>query len=307
MEDFVPRPQLGLLTSALSKQLDSLDADWLNTALVKIAASDDLQTASELQLRYSAMARRKLGSAAISGLSEELHWHADQLGRILLISELLKLAKPVQVKDLINQVYKLADEYEKIAIIKGIDLLVESDLLVELALHTGRTNSISLFSAIALDNPYPALHYDDRAFNQLVLKALFMGLDIVDMIGLKSRSNLKLSELCADLVKERLLAGRQPPTSIWLAINYSHLSTKAKLCYLEFTIDEDPNQRYYSLLGLLENGASDCTDEFWFKLEQWLAVESEGSVRQIIIALLKQRTTTQHANSKPKLVTGSFE
>ena len=66
MEDFVPRPQLGLLTSALSKQLDSLDADWLNTALVKIAASDDLQTASELQLRSSAMARRKLGSAAFS-------------------------------------------------------------------------------------------------------------------------------------------------------------------------------------------------------------------------------------------------
>ncbi len=94
---------------------------------------------------------------------------------------------------------------------------------MSLALATGRTNSLNLFSALALNNRYPAKHYDERAFHQLVLKALFMDLDISHIIDLKQRLSATLSQLAIDLIKERIAAHRPPPTSISYAIQPLHL------------------------------------------------------------------------------------
>jgi hypothetical protein len=41
-----------------------------------------------------------------------------------------------------------------------------------------------LSQALALDNPYPAAYYTGHEFNQLILKAVFMGLPIERTVGL---------------------------------------------------------------------------------------------------------------------------
>ncbi len=224
------------LSTALWASLPDEVANWLKSALDEISESaHDINKSSELQLRYSAMVRRKSGTSILVGYQDtgscSCHWQLDEAARVILLEKLLDVSLRNNITEQINTAYKMGDEYEKIAIIKGLGLLDSQGNLVNLMLLTGRTNNINLFAACALNNPYPAAHYNDRAYHQLVLKALFMGLDITGMSGLQQRLNPELSLLCIDLVKERLLADRVPPYSISSAINSEHLSADDKLLY----------------------------------------------------------------------------
>ena len=98
---------------------------------------------------------------------------------------------------------------------------------------------MDIFSALALRNPYPADMYDDDTFFHMLLKALFLDLNIALVMGLTSRRNSELTQLSIDLVNERLLAKRMPPASIWLAMHFDDLNDTDKDTWLAFL--EDPN------------------------------------------------------------------
>lgn len=222
-----------MLSSVLWQQLSDEAADWLKSSLYRLAPDQSNSvTICENYLRYSAMAKRKLGSTLLKHLPENSSWQTDEVGRLLLLSQLLQVLPGEDRFELVKAVYKNADEYEQIAIVKGLEVTDETGQLTDLAISAGRTNDTKLFSAIALHNAYPARFYQERAFNQLVLKALFLDLDINQIIGLKQRQNRKLSALAIDLVNERLLAGRTPPDSILLAIDVAHLGSVDQACYL---------------------------------------------------------------------------
>lgn len=276
------------LTTALWEQLPNDAVDWLKVALHKISAGGESEiTVNEIQLHCSAIARRKSGTALLVDLPSASQWQMDEAIRVLLLSRLLEASTTGTAKSLIEAAYHFGDEYEKIAIIKGLGLLDSEGELVDLAILTGRTNSLNLFAAIALNNSYPALNYDDRAFNQLVLKALFMDLDIAHMTGLQQRLTPKLTALCFDLVKERMAADRDPPHSIWLAINFSDLSAADQDVYLSFTI-EQPQHRYYCLRSLSQNSCPESPESFWLQLERLRDIETDENIRAIIIAMINQ-------------------
>ena len=65
-------------------------------------------------------------------------------------------------------------------------------------------------------NRYPAAHFPERSFNQLVLKALFVGLPLARIEGLESRLNADLSRMAKDYAGEREAAGRSVPRDIAL-------------------------------------------------------------------------------------------
>jgi hypothetical protein len=71
---------------------------------------------------------------------------------------------------------------------------------------------------VACENPYPARHFPDRNFNQMVLKALFNGVALVRIVGLSSRLNGELSRMAGDYANERRVAGRSIPSDISLAM-----------------------------------------------------------------------------------------
>ena len=79
---------------------------------------------------------------------------------------------------------------------------------MELALQAGRTSNPQVFAALALDTAYPSRHYPERAFHQLVLKALGMGLDVGRLMGLTQRQGVTLNQLALDLLDEQLAAER---------------------------------------------------------------------------------------------------
>jgi hypothetical protein len=77
---------------------------------------------------------------------------------------------------------------------------------------------VPLFESIACDNPYPERHFPTAQFNQLVLKALFVGLPLARVVGLAARRNDELSRMASDFAAERRAAGRPVPPDLHLAL-----------------------------------------------------------------------------------------
>mgnify|MGYP006285313741 FL=1 len=218
-------------------------ATHLDTLLQALAASGDTGVAWLRQnvetLQHSAPeavfaklagahagARRRIGEASLGALGPELstacgpvdtrHWGRDAAARAcLLLAGLRAGADPAELADAL---YRSGDEGERTAVLKSLCLLREPAAALATARAAARTNSMRLYAALALDNPYPAQCYDDADFNQLALKCLFNGLPINRITGLRRRANQRLSAMCEDYHDERVAAGRTVPADIWLAL-----------------------------------------------------------------------------------------
>ena len=132
-------------------------------------------------------------------------WSSVELARALLLARVLR----EQPEDaVLRQLFHWADDQEKAALLKALDLFDQHGTCLELALLAGRTSNPRVFAALALDTPYPSRHYPERAFQQLVLKGLGMGLDVSRLVGLEQRHSVDFNQLALDLLDEQLAAGR---------------------------------------------------------------------------------------------------
>ena len=71
-----------------------------------------------------------------------------------------------------------------------------------------------VFEAIACHNPYPFDYFDQAAWNQMVVKAVFVGTSIKNITGITERSNPDLRQMLRDLISERQAAGRSVPADV---------------------------------------------------------------------------------------------
>ena len=118
----------------------------------------------------------------------------------------------------LNQWIKVADDEEKASLARGLVLLDDKGENIESIIELTRTNSLDLFSALTLNNAYPAKYFPELNFNQLVLKALFSKLNIALIVDLPARKNKELSRMTKDYEQELINANRPVPTSLILAI-----------------------------------------------------------------------------------------
>lgn len=220
---------------ALKGTLNQAQKQWIDEHCALIDGSTDSEHAVNLYFLHSGLCRRQ---QTLDQPQERLSWHVDQIMRLLLLLELFettsKWRRHISDTALIESLFKQSDSEEKIVILKALHFLPHGKELVNFATHASRSNNTKILAAIALNNPYPAGHYGEREFNQLILKALFADLDIRQTIGLSERLSPTLSRLCQDLVEERLLAQRQPPQAIEAAMCLAHLSEEFQLIYRQF-------------------------------------------------------------------------
>ncbi len=134
-------------------------------------------------------------------------WTVDDAARVVL---LLAARDP----ELVALLYREGDSREKRAVLRALPLLDGGARYVDIALDAGRTNESDLFSALACDNPYAARHYDERAWNQLVMKAAFVGAPIARIAGLERRGNRELCRMALDYVDQQESAGREVPPDL---------------------------------------------------------------------------------------------
>jgi hypothetical protein len=75
-----------------------------------------------------------------------------------------------------------------------------------------------VFEAVAHRNPYPAEQLSEAAWNQMVLKALFVGSALDPIVGLDARANAALARMLLDYAHERWSARRPVSPELWRCI-----------------------------------------------------------------------------------------
>jgi len=118
----------------------------------------------------------------------------------------------------IEEVFRFADEGELCALYRSLALLPDAGRFAWRAGEGCRSNMKSVFEAAALDTPYPFSWFDDVAWGQAVLKAVFVGAPLGRLYGLDERLLPDVARMALDLVDERRSAGRSVQPDLWLCL-----------------------------------------------------------------------------------------
>jgi hypothetical protein len=190
---------------------------WLERVWLRDASSADLNA---IRAALAAMGRRlgasKLPPEDSQRLEQELGEVAAScdlacLGRIALVLRALELLPVHEHVPFVRQLYLRGDFAEQVAVLRSLPHAPQPARFAELAIEACRTNVLDVFAAIACENPFPAQHMAAPNFNQMVLKAIFMGLDTHRIAGLRTRVTAELKRMVADFASERRAAGRTVP------------------------------------------------------------------------------------------------
>lgn len=143
-------------------------------------------------------------------------WSLDRLVRVYFLS--LMAEKSVDEQAYIrqmNMLFDTAEMNEAVALYSAMPVLAYSDQWILRATDAVRSNIGIVFDAIAFGNPYPAIHFSELAWNQLVLKCIFNDKPIHRIFGLMERNNAPLVQTLSDFAHERWAAGRRVPSQVW--------------------------------------------------------------------------------------------
>ena len=142
------------------------------------------------------------------------YWSVDQAARTLLV---LSLPQENTEKYLLTltQLFTAADVGELVALYQALPLLPYPEKLRSRAAEGIRSNMTAVFNAVALQNPYPVEYLDNLAWNQMVLKALFVGSPLHLIQGLDQRTNAELAKMASNYAHERWAAHRSVSPELW--------------------------------------------------------------------------------------------
>ncbi len=184
------------------------------------------------------------------------NWTIDQSARTLLV-----LSLPSNYTDkylqILNQVFAAADVRELVALYQALPLLPSPERFCYRAAEGIRSNMTAVFNAVALNNPYPAKYLDNLAWNQMVLKALFLGSPLHLIQGIDERANPELARMLVDYAHERWAAGRDVSPELWRCVG--KFANSEMLADLERVLTESQNKSYSNGKGqkkLLERTAA---------------------------------------------------
>ncbi len=210
----------GTLRAWLEQRLVGDARAWLFGAADALAAG---APARRFFLSFSAVPRR-IGKAPLDLSGEELAqaeaarpgwnprgWTVDDAGRALLV-----LARPDP--DTLDKTFASADLREAVALYQALPLLPEPERYAERCAEGVRTNMTAVFCAVAHKNPYAREQLDENAWNQMVLKALFVGVELAPIVGLDERANPTLMRMLCDYAHERWAAGRPVSPELWRCV-----------------------------------------------------------------------------------------
>jgi len=165
-----------------------------------------------------AAAGRRLGRAPITEADAtrlRIPWSSssgvDECARAALVLAAIGSLDPEEHVVFVRDLIRRGEIREQQAVLRVLAALPEPERFVDLAIDACRTNVQSVFEAIACDNAYPARHFPDAAFNQLVLKALFIGAPVGRIALLGSRTTDELVRMVEAYASERRAAGRPIP------------------------------------------------------------------------------------------------
>jgi hypothetical protein len=175
----------------------------------------------------------------------------EQAARILLLLDIAKTQG--QIAGRLKDLAATADLGELIAIYKGLPLYPEPASLVSLAIEGLRTSVRAVFEAVAQNNPFPAEHFPQSSWNQMVLKALFIESALHPIAGLDKRWNIELARMLIDYANERRAADRPVTPELWRGVG--QFGDTIAIAELVRVLDVgDPISQKAAALALCESG-----------------------------------------------------
>jgi hypothetical protein len=215
----------GLLRLWLEARLPDPARQWLAQAVDKARGSGrdaDLYLAYSLVPRHTGKEALKLTPAELAAAAaarpgwQPARWRVDEAARLLLL--LAATGDPATLQRRIDQLCATADLTELATLYRGLPLYPEPDRYRLRAAEGVRTNMRVVFEAVAHDNPYPKEQLPQPAWNQMVLKALFVGSLLAPIVGLDDRANEDLARMLCDYAHERRSASRTVSPELWRCV-----------------------------------------------------------------------------------------
>ncbi|MBU6259166.1 MAG: EboA domain-containing protein [Burkholderiales bacterium] len=257
------RPE-ALLQRALEPRIDAAGAAWLRESVAAVAGD----TGDRQLYRAVSLVARKLGKAPLAPDAATLaqaaalrpgwdpsRWSVDQAARVQLLLAAGGDADTFERR--LDQLCATADLDELVAFYAGLPLYPDPPRHRRRAAEGVRTNMRSVFEAVAHRNPYPAEQLDDDAWNQMVLKALFVASPLHPIVGLDRRANATLARMLGDYAHERWSAGRTISPELWRCVG--PFATGALLADLARVLDTGaPAERAAAVLALRAAGTAEA-------------------------------------------------
>ena len=196
--------------------------EWLDRALQRIIPPLDV---AAFQTAYAGASRRIGGEPVVLEPDEVSALRSaetgtpegqplDEVTRAAFLLRALECLPPAGHAAFVDEVYRRGDSREQAALLRALCLLPAPERFLATAVEACRTNVRAVFEAIACGNPYPARHFPEPSFNQMVLKVLFVELPLGSVVGLGERTTAELRRMGEDYARERRAAGRPVPSDI---------------------------------------------------------------------------------------------
>lgn len=216
----------------------------------------------------------------LAGFSVE-GWSLVRLARVWLLTHLDEKDQFTYIRN-INTLFDTAEMNELVALYSALPILSYPDQWLFKATDAVRSNMGFVFDAIALHNPFPAMYFDEPAWNQLVMKTIFNDKPIHFIYGLNGKNNRNLAMILSDFAHERWAAGRSVAPQVWRLVSP----------FLDETLIEDMKHLLES--NNLEN-------------RQAAAISCIESGNKSAIDLVKQYPDLEKAVTTQKLTWANFE
>lgn len=214
-----------LLRTWLTRQLPEPATEWLVGKLEELRAEPTDRTlffAISLVPRKIGKDDLALGDTDFAAADRArpgwtpIAWSVDQAARLLLL--LSAGGSDEQFTRRLEQLCTTADVGELVTFYRGLPLYPGQQQYARRAAEGIRTNMKAVFEAVAHHNSYPAEQLDEGAWNQMVLKALFIGSRLQPIVGLDRRNNPNLMRMLCDYAHERWAAHRDVSPELWRCV-----------------------------------------------------------------------------------------
>lgn len=241
-----PRQHLAALLAA---RLDERQRTWLRAREVALAAASGAAPSTAALAESLALASRftprsklaptadERGAAAalVPGWNPE-RWTLREALRVALVLAFSEGAGAFSegagdtLPAALEECFRFADEGELCALYRALQLLPDGARFAWRAGEGCRTNMGTVFQAVACDTGFPARHFDDIAWRQMCVKAIFTGAPLWRVYGLDThvpalgvparpgRVDSELTRMVLDGAEERRSAGRSVSPELWLCV-----------------------------------------------------------------------------------------
>jgi len=217
---------LKLADEWMSRKTDDRGIAWFRGAV-----HDVTHAATERALGVAiGLAPRRLGKADLSLNPTELaqaealrpgldpsDWSLDQLARVALMAA-SHAGDDAAFASRFDSFCATAEINELIALCRGLPVYPNAALIEPRAREAVRSGIKPVFEAVAHRNPYPRETFAEGAWNQMVVKAFFMGLTLWPIQGLDDRANPRLARMLVGLAQERWSAQRPVSAEVWRCV-----------------------------------------------------------------------------------------